>query len=228
MRRGPSGRFDTWLVLGGHAWEHKDALPRETLSLSVTGTNGMLPRKGLRAAAISRMGGGFTHIAAVRNLTAPTLPLYPPTADRFHWRVLSHLAPNYLSLLDAEVLRGSLQVGVATGMRGGQALQRVEAVIEHAGRLQGQAVRGHQVLQLEQLVHAGGTGHGQAEVRHDTPGGLSGFGHQVRRDRVQHGGLGRVQVGVERIMNRPARNLSRKSAVIPGQFERSPDRRGSP
>ena len=108
VRRGPSGRFDTWVVLGGHAWELQQAVLGETLSLSVVGTNGMLPRKGLRAAAISRMGGGFTHIAAVRNLTAPTLPLYPPTADRFHWRVLSHLAPNYLSLLDAEVLRGSL------------------------------------------------------------------------------------------------------------------------
>ncbi|MBV8157606.1 MAG: type VI secretion system baseplate subunit TssF, partial [Dyella sp.] len=108
VRRGPSGRFDTWLVLGGHAWEHADVLPQETLSLSVTGTNGMLPRKGLREAGITRMRGGFTNIAAVRNLTAPTLPVYPPTGDRFHWRVLSHLAPNYLSLLDAEVLRGSL------------------------------------------------------------------------------------------------------------------------
>ncbi len=54
------------------------------------------------------MRGGFNNIGAVRNLTAPTLPVYPPTGDRFHWRVLSHLAPNYLSLLDAEVLRGSL------------------------------------------------------------------------------------------------------------------------
>lgn len=108
VRRGPSGRFDTWVVLGGHAWEQQDTLPQETLSLSVTGTNGMLPRKGLREAGISRMRGGFTNIAEVRNLTAPTLPVYPPTGDRFHWRVLSHLAPNYLSLLDAEVLRGSL------------------------------------------------------------------------------------------------------------------------
>ncbi|WP_439686627.1 type VI secretion system baseplate subunit TssF [Cupriavidus oxalaticus] len=108
VRRGPSGRHDTWVVLGGHAWEQQQALPEETLSLSVTGTNGMLPRKGLREAGISRMRGGFTHIGTVRNLTAPTLPVYPPTGDRFHWRVLSHLAPNYLSLLDAEVLRGSL------------------------------------------------------------------------------------------------------------------------
>ncbi|WP_432260042.1 type VI secretion system baseplate subunit TssF [Cupriavidus sp. TMH.W2] len=108
MRRGPSGRFDTWVVLGGHAWERQADLLQETLSLSVTGTNGMLPRKGLREAGITRMRGGFSNIGTVRNLTAPTLPVYPPTSDRFHWRVLSHLAPNYLSLLDAEVLRGSL------------------------------------------------------------------------------------------------------------------------
>ncbi|MGF6531915.1 type VI secretion system protein ImpG [Paraburkholderia sp. GAS206C] len=111
MRRGPSGRFDTWIVLGGHAWDQAKtpaALPTETLSLSVTGTNGMLPRRALREAGITRMRGGFTSIGAVRNLTAPTLPVYPPTGDRFQWRVLSHLAPNYLSLLDAEILRGSL------------------------------------------------------------------------------------------------------------------------
>ncbi|WP_201699687.1 type VI secretion system baseplate subunit TssF [Paraburkholderia hiiakae] len=108
MRRGPSGRFDTWIVLGGHAWEQSSTLPKETLTLAVTGTNGMLPRKALREAGVTRMRGGFTNIGAVRNLTAPTLPVYPPTGDRFQWRVLSHLAPNYLSLLDAEILRGSL------------------------------------------------------------------------------------------------------------------------
>ncbi|MFM0327055.1 type VI secretion system baseplate subunit TssF [Caballeronia glebae] len=108
MRRGPSGRFDTWLVLGGQAWENAQSLPKETLSVTVTGTNGMLPRKALREAGITRMRGGFTNVGAVRNLTAPTLPVYPPTGDRFQWRVLSHLAPNYLSLLNAEILRGSL------------------------------------------------------------------------------------------------------------------------
>jgi type VI secretion system protein ImpG len=34
--------------------------------------------------------------------------LNPPTGDRFQWRVLSHLAPNFLSMMDAEVLRGAL------------------------------------------------------------------------------------------------------------------------
>ncbi len=110
VRRGPSGRFDTWLILGGHAWDQANTLPTETLSLSVTGTNGMLPRKALREAGIARKRGGFTNIGAVRNLTAPTLPVYPPTGERYQWRILSHLAPNYLSLLDAEILRGSLAI----------------------------------------------------------------------------------------------------------------------
>ena len=108
MRRGPSGRFDTWIVLGGNTLECRPLLQKETLSLSVTGTHGMLPRKRLREASIRRIRSSAANIAGVRNLVAPTLPVYPPTHDRFHWRVLSHLAPNYLSLLDAELLRGSL------------------------------------------------------------------------------------------------------------------------
>jgi len=128
MRRGPSGRFDTWVVLGGHAWEGQERLPQETLSLSVTGTNGMLPRKALHEAGICRMRSGFTHVESVRNLTAPTLPVYPPTGDRFQWRVLSHLAPNYLSLLDAEVLRGSLALYDWTA--GELNRRRIEAITE--------------------------------------------------------------------------------------------------
>ncbi|GGP18194.1 type VI secretion system baseplate subunit TssF [Silvimonas iriomotensis] len=108
VRRGASGLHDTWLVLGGHAWQTQTRLPVETLSLRVTGTNGLLPRKALRESQILDMTVGYPCVARVRNITAPTLPVYPPTEDRFHWRVLSHLAPNYLSLMDAEVLRGTL------------------------------------------------------------------------------------------------------------------------
>lgn len=128
MRQGPSGRFDTWIVLGGHAWERQSTLKPETLSLSVTGTNGMLPRKALREATITRMRGGFTNVTSVRNLVAPTLPVYPPTGDRFQWRVLSHLAPNYLSLLDAEILRGSLALYDWTD--GELNKRRIEAITE--------------------------------------------------------------------------------------------------
>ncbi|WP_322029175.1 type VI secretion system baseplate subunit TssF [Paraburkholderia sp. J76] len=108
VRLGVSGLHETWVILGGHAWETLETLPEESLSLRVTGTNGMLPRKGLREASISELAASTPNVVGVRNLVAPTLPLYPPTGDRFQWRVLSHLAPNFLSMMNAEVLRGAL------------------------------------------------------------------------------------------------------------------------
>ncbi|MGY4729560.1 type VI secretion system baseplate subunit TssF [Burkholderia pyrrocinia] len=108
VRPGMSGLHETWVILGGHAWETMDTLPEESLSLRVTGTNGMLPRKGLREASLNEIAVSTQSVAGVRNLVSPTLPLYPPTEDRFQWRVLSHLAPNFLSMMNAEVLRGAL------------------------------------------------------------------------------------------------------------------------
>lgn len=108
VRPGMAGLHETWVILGGHAWETRETLPEESLSLRVTGTNGMLPRKGLREANLNELAASTPNVTTVRNLVAPTLPLYPPTGDRFQWRVLSHLAPNFLSMMDAEVLRGAL------------------------------------------------------------------------------------------------------------------------
>ncbi|OTQ07296.1 type VI secretion protein ImpG [Gilliamella apicola] len=108
VRKGASGLHETWLVLGGKIWDKGQSLETETLSLCVTGTNGMLPRKTLSNARIQSLSSSQNSISSVRNLCSPTLPCYPPTEDRFHWRVLSHLAPNYLSLINAEVLRGTL------------------------------------------------------------------------------------------------------------------------
>lgn len=108
VRKGASGLHDTWLILGGKMWAKHESLEPETLSLRVTGTNGMLPRKALRNARMRRIDSAQANIASIKNLCAPTMPCYPPTEDRFQWRVLSHLAPNYLSLMNAEVLRGTL------------------------------------------------------------------------------------------------------------------------
>ena len=94
--------------MGGKIWDKNENLEQETLSLRVTGTNGMLPRKALRNASINHLASAQAYIESVKNLSALTLPCYPPTEDRFHWRILSHLAPNYLSLMNAEVLRGTL------------------------------------------------------------------------------------------------------------------------
>jgi len=155
MRRGPSGRFDTFLVLGGHAWERERTLNEEKLSVTVTCTNGMLPRQGLGEARIRHMGPGFMHIDAVRNLTAPTMPVFPPTGERYQWRVLSHLAPNYVSLLDAERLRGSLALYDWTERALNK--RRIEAITHVAHRLLQKMVKGslQRGVEIEVTVASG-------------------------------------------------------------------------
>ena len=86
------------------------------------------------------MRSGFTNVGSVRNLTAPTLPVYPPTGDRFQWRVLSHLSPNYLSLLNPEILRGSLALYDWTD--GELNKRRIEAIIDVKHRLLQKLVKG--------------------------------------------------------------------------------------
>ncbi|EPL7539355.1 type VI secretion system baseplate subunit TssF [Klebsiella pneumoniae] len=109
VKRGPSGLHDTWLILGGDAFDIDRLLEDETLSLSLTGTNGQLPRKALQSTVLDTPVYATQHTLRVRNLCAPTQPCYPPARDRFHWRVLSHLGSNFLSMMDnAEILRGTL------------------------------------------------------------------------------------------------------------------------
>lgn len=109
VKRGPSGLHDTWLILGGDAFDADRMLEDETLSLSLTGTNGHLPRKALQSTLLDRPVHASQNVLRVRNLCAPTQPCYPSARDRFHWRVLSHLGSNFLSMMDnAEILRGTL------------------------------------------------------------------------------------------------------------------------
>ncbi|WP_392563390.1 type VI secretion system baseplate subunit TssF [Orbus wheelerorum] len=133
VRKGASGLHDTWLILGGKVWDKNQNLESETLSLRVTGTNGMLPRKSLRNARINQLSSAQANIASVKNLSALTQPCYPPTEDRFHWRVLSHLAPNYLSLMNAEVLRGTLALYDWTDNELNR--RRLEGIVEVSHRM---------------------------------------------------------------------------------------------
>ena len=140
VRRGASGLHDTWLILGGKIWDKNEMLETETLSLRITGTNGMLPRKALRNARIHDLSDSNGNIAKVRNLCSPTIPCYPPTEDRFYWRVLSHLAPNYLSLMNAEVLRGTLALYDWTDNELNR--RRLEGIVEVSHRMIKRTVKG--------------------------------------------------------------------------------------
>ncbi|MDU4255661.1 type VI secretion system baseplate subunit TssF [Pseudomonas sp.] len=109
LKRGVNGMHDTWLILGGEGFDRDRLREGESLSLRLTGTNGLLPRKALQSTLLDTVVKAAQVDLRVRNLCAPTLPCYPPNRDRFHWRVLSHLGSNFLPMLDnAEVLRGTL------------------------------------------------------------------------------------------------------------------------
>ena len=110
VKRGPSGLYDTWLILGGRSFELEQLAEKpESLSMRITGTNGQLPRKALESTLLDRVVKAGKVQVKVLNLNAPTLPLYPPANDRFHWRVMSHLGSSFLSMMDnPEVLRGTL------------------------------------------------------------------------------------------------------------------------
>ncbi|HED5674179.1 type VI secretion system baseplate subunit TssF [Enterobacter kobei] len=104
-----TGLYDTWLILGGHQWEDDRLFEREAVSLQITGTNGQLPRRALQSTLLDRCEQVVSTQLSVRNLCKPTLPVYPPAEDRFHWRVLSHLGSGFLNMMStAEVLRGTL------------------------------------------------------------------------------------------------------------------------
>ncbi|MGV8003626.1 type VI secretion system baseplate subunit TssF [Photorhabdus temperata subsp. temperata] len=106
---GPSGLHDTWLILGGESFENDPDIDDEMLSLRITGTNGQLPREALRNAQLEQTLQASGGKLSVKNLCSPTLPCYPPANDRFHWRILSHLGSNFLSMMDnPEILRGTL------------------------------------------------------------------------------------------------------------------------
>ncbi|MEQ5054696.1 type VI secretion system baseplate subunit TssF [Klebsiella michiganensis] len=109
VKRGVTGMHDTWLILGGQQWEADRTVARETISLRITGTNGQLPRRALQSTLLDRCEQTLQTRVSVRNLCKPTLPVYPPAEDRFHWRVMGHLGTGFLNMMSsAEVLRGTL------------------------------------------------------------------------------------------------------------------------
>jgi type VI secretion system protein ImpG len=128
LKRSAKGLHDTWLILGGEGFDKDRLHASKSLSLRLTGTNGLLPRKALQSTLLDTLVSTQAGLR-VRNLCAPSLPCYPPNRDRFHWRVLSHLGSNFLPMLDsAEVLRGTLALYDWTGSELNR--RRLEAIVE--------------------------------------------------------------------------------------------------
>jgi type VI secretion system protein ImpG len=83
--------------------------PSETISIDLTCTNRYLPGH-LRVRDIREATGDSPEFATFHNITRVTAPVHPPLDQGLHWRLLSHLALNYLSLVSTEALRSILEL----------------------------------------------------------------------------------------------------------------------
>lgn len=109
VQRGPSGRTETKLILGGEEFERERLQPDEPLALSLIGTNGSLPRMALKSVLLDTLSGTQQTPVRVRNLCQPSMPCYPPNESRFHWKLLSQMGSSFLWMMDdADVLRNTL------------------------------------------------------------------------------------------------------------------------
>ena len=76
----------------------------ETLSIDLFCTNRALPTK-LGIGDVNVTTSSAPTFARAKNITRPTASIAPPMGDDLHWRLISHLSLNYLSLVDLENLR---------------------------------------------------------------------------------------------------------------------------
>lgn len=99
---------DTYIsfVVGGRA----DIVPPdETVSIELTCTNRDLPTK-LRAGDICEATDNTPAVVKFRNIINPTATIPPPIARNLHWKLLSHMALNHVSLCDTSHFQRLLQV----------------------------------------------------------------------------------------------------------------------
>jgi len=75
-----------------------------TISSELTCSNRLLPTR-LMIGDIAAATSASPTFAKFRNVTRPTASIAPTLGSDLHWRLLSHLSLNYLSLVDLEALR---------------------------------------------------------------------------------------------------------------------------
>ena len=104
--------------------------PTETVSVDIAVSNRNLASR-LKVGDVSVATTNSPEFAKFRNITPISRSLRPPLGKGLHWRLISHLSLNYLSLLSVEALRGILE------LYNYQALYDRQAARENILRLEG-------------------------------------------------------------------------------------------
>lgn len=81
----------------------------ETATFKLTCSNRRLP-EALQLGDVSVPTDSSPAFVKFRNLTPPTSSVMPPLGTDLHWRLISHLSLNYVSMVDVEALRGVLEL----------------------------------------------------------------------------------------------------------------------
>ena len=125
----------------------------ETLSMSLTCTNGTLPDS-LKPNDICRQTFDSPEMLIPRSLMSPTASVNPPLGKNTLWKFLSHLSMNFLAVTDRDNLQSLLRLYVYPEGRDKSKitanLRRIEGimglVVQQADRMiQGVALRGYKV-----------------------------------------------------------------------------------
>ena len=104
--------------------------PTETISIDIMVSNRNLAAR-LKVGDVSVPTTSSPEFARFRNITPISRSLRPPLGKGLHWRLISHLSLNYLSLQSVEALRGILE------LYNYQALYDRQAARENILRLEG-------------------------------------------------------------------------------------------
>lgn len=107
---GGDPRFGTDTYISFVSSGSTEQLPEEeTVSLEMTCTNRHLP-EALQVGHISEPTDTSPASVRFRNITKPTPTVPPPLGKALHWRLISHLSLNYVSLVNAVRLRELLSI----------------------------------------------------------------------------------------------------------------------
>ena len=150
---GKDARFgtDTWLsfVVG----DQKNALPsEETISVELTCTNRDLPRE-LRAGDICEPSDRSPAGTRFRNLLKPTPTICPPLGQGLHWRLISHMSLNYVSLTNIDHFKELLRVydfeAAFDAQRAAAHQRRLDGILDIRATYRERMVRGAPIRGLQ-------------------------------------------------------------------------------
>jgi len=116
-RAGDSGDVSSYI---GFSYPQSfDLEDRESVQVELTCTNGKHTAK-LKAGDITKKTSNTSELVDFTNIIAPSGSQEVPTGNSVLWRLLSHLAINYLSLADAENLKSLLGLYIFSGHSGNE------------------------------------------------------------------------------------------------------------